>query len=629
MPLQITGEITLVTHRPTLAGNFTVALHQHLREAVPTWGRSTRTSPLFKTSQSEIPSLTGKRKTKIYFVGPIRPERLPADVNLFLSYGIYNCVIFAQGAKQIKAAEAFLNGLQDIPWEKWDVEGNIVVYGDYSNILLEDKSQSHPNSRVQAQEILRSAGEEYQALIAVTRARCASYLPDLSAELDVLDKTLGEKIRNVDLHAVRKLQWLVNINAALSRFSSQTFAGTSPILGTECHFWTHSLLGIGIATKALLQFRRYVDARAGQAQFAARISEFKKAAPAPKRLSKLSVMDEWWSHAKLPPLPSKASATAAQQLPLIVCFSGRDGFKSTTFTLSAPLEVLQSANTYAWSLHTLTHELSHIFVESILAALLEDDYETAAWSNRVLDVFQETREAANLHEQLQEQLIFSSVSLELEDSGKEEYDVTDEDPKRLFQKHYYVISEILAHIFDFLHFFQQDTVSYIRSVWSSWDVIPNIESRVPEYIIRSLCALHINNLSIRNGVDASIDNLLNDLKTLSKANPKNQYISIAATQLENNREDFKRALGRRIPLIKLARVLMYSPEVAAIFGHTRAESRRSAKSFSGYKPKQFIKNRPVDNPIRFILEHCSDLRADAPKALWVLMNLAFSGDLDD
>jgi hypothetical protein len=373
-----------------------------------------------------------------------------------------------------------------------------------------------------------------------------------------------------------------------------------------------------------------VERRAALAQFPSRIAVFKKMDAQTQHLAQLPTYDDWWSRAQLPDLPS-GGASGAAQLPLIVYFSGRDGFKSTAFTLSAPLEVMQSVNTCAWSLQTLTHELSHIFVDSIVGALLEDDYKTPAWSRKVIELYDDQRRAASLHEQLQELLFFGLARLEMENAGtgNTELSLPADAPKILIERYIHVVSELYAHIFDYLHFFQQNPVSYINSIWSSWDVIPNIETRVPEYIVRSLCALHVGNLSVAAGMDATIDAVASGLDNLAKASASDQYVRLAATQLQERRKEFAAMLEVRVPLIKLARVLMYSPTVSSFFSHTRPESKRSTKRFSGHKAKQFTKNRPVDNPIRFILDHCDDRKPDASKSLWVLMQLAFSEEDDE
>ena len=71
-------------------------------------------------------------------------------------------------------------------------------------------------------------------------------------------------------------------------------------------------------------------------------------------------------------------------LPLVTYFSGRDGYSSHLQTLSAPLTAISECNSYRSSLLTITHELSHIFIQGLLGEICPDSNDQAqverAWS---------------------------------------------------------------------------------------------------------------------------------------------------------------------------------------------------------------------------------------------------------
>ena len=67
-----------------------------------------------------------------------------------------------------------------------------------------------------------------------------------------------------------------------------------------------------------------------------------------------------------------AEGSVPARLPLIVCFSGRDGFRSTSFSLSAPLEVISGGNAYGWTPITLTHEICHVWITGFLSTIFPD-----------------------------------------------------------------------------------------------------------------------------------------------------------------------------------------------------------------------------------------------------------------
>ena len=145
------------------------------------------------------------------------------------------------------------------------------------------------------------------------------------------------------------------------------FAGTSPIINRECHFWSHSFLGIGVANLALINIRLFIEKTLG----AARIPErFQLMCADPKNIIDLTsttpLHKDFLGEVKL-------QDDAAEPIyPLITYFSARDGWRGTATTISAPLAAVSSCNSVRWSLITLTHEFSHIIIGAILSDLYPD-----------------------------------------------------------------------------------------------------------------------------------------------------------------------------------------------------------------------------------------------------------------
>lgn len=619
-----------MVNRASVEASFTVEVVDDIRAALKNWGAATRSSPIFAVDESAVPPLEGKRETHLCFLGPIRPEELPDEVQRFLSFGLYNAVLFAQSSKERDALAKFIASKARLPWELWTLRGAKVIGIKCSPAFNADA----PRVNVKALNLpgkLRSATDEYQTLVAVTKSRSQFYIPEVAKELTVFEEDFEGQLSTLDLHLIRKLQLLVNVNAALSRFSSQTFAGTSPILATECHFWTHSLLGIGMASKALLNIRRQVERSAIEAAFIERIQALKSLAATPVKLGNLKATDEWWITAQLPPPPA-GHKSASARIPLVVYYSGRDGFKSTTFTLSAPLEVLHGANTYAWSLQTTTHELSHIFVERIVSTVLEDDIESAIWLRKASEVHNGQRVPSNLFERVQELFIESCVRLEWEDKGPEagsEIEIEGSELPGIVARHYQGISELLAHLFDYIYFYDQNRKSYIRSIWSSWDVIPNIKSRVEGYVIRSLFALHFGNLSVKDGIAITFNQLRDELASLKADIKDDQYIGHALELLRTKEAGFKKKLNERTQLVKFAKTALFSADAVKAFATKPPASKRGRQRSEATKQRAFEKNRAVQNPLAFIAGASKHEEPNAASSLWLLTQLALAEGLDD
>lgn len=519
----------------------------------------------------------------------------------------------------------FIQGTKEFTWELWVLKGNEVQEHQYSDSVRKE-SLAPLVSPIELSKQLSPAVDEYQTLLAVTQSRGAAYFPDAGSEIAEFHRALAEQLKRLPVHEIRKLQWLINVNAALSRYSSQTFSGTAPILGMECHFWTHSLLGIGIATKALVNIRRFVESAAKDAALTGRLLTWGDHAATSRKLGAISSIDAYWKMASLPIHLSEDKKNDRPAVPLIVYYSGRDGFKSTTFTLSAPLEILHSANTFAWSLQTITHELSHVFVERIITQIIGADIESEVWAKKIVAIENRTKNAQNMLERVQELLIEACGRLEHERLNMkvaQSLDLSPEDLPQIISLHFQEVSEVLSHIFDYIHFYNQNKNSYVQSIWCSWDVIPNIKNRVQGYITRSLCSLMFTNFTEVGGFDVSVKELIDSLTSLGDIYPQSQYIKYAILELKGRTDVYKNRVQNRIFLIKLAKVCISCPQTVEAF------SREFLPIFSGGLSQggqrlNFYSDQVVSNPLAFLREASVHEEPQASVSLWILTQLALA-----
>lgn len=624
--MKLTGcDFVLALQRTPCLTKHTVKIYSSLDDALKNWDAGTRSSPIFSLNNSKAPDLASKPKTVLCFIGPLHPSEIPPSIAAYLTLGLYNILLVAENALARRRLTRFLEQHADVPWETWHITSGVICETQYSPCLTRELAPISELGAITIDAELKPTTAEYRALVATTLSKGNRYLPSITKELLLLDQGLRQQLTRPDHHSVTKLQWLVNVNAALSRFSSQTFAGTSPIQQSECHFWTHSLLGIGLASQALLNVRRYVHQAFEESDFPTRIQALKSEPPHAKAFQSMGLSDPWWQQHHLPdPEEITLGSDELNRLPLVVCFSGRDGFRSTSFSLSAPLEVISACNTIGWSLLTLTHEFSHVFVDGILAALLPDLCKPDG-RQKLMNLLKKPPVRTNLYEQLQDFLLFCFLTLEREARQvPDDKSLHVEDANALaeiIQIHYQELNEILTHVFDFMYFYQRDVKSYVTSIWGSWDVIPNIQDRIDDYLMRSLCAILSHNLLIRDSKETTIAQLKEHLETFKNGSPDGQYAGQAIERLDKQNTDYCLRLGNRLPLVKLVYAFLYSPSVAAMIVRERPTSGKTYKLFS---PKTFSKNQPIENPLRFLFEFPGDVKSDPSKSLWILTQLAFA-----
>jgi hypothetical protein len=659
---EITSELILHLRKNEIDSPYELHFLTRIDEALDAWTSRSRVSPIFPLNSATPPDLAGLNKSTICFIGPIYPGLIPSNLRAFLTLGLYNIVLVATTPTETKSLQQLLQRNKgQFAWEQWSLSGNTVVDVSYQR----KESSSHaPRKKWRGtiEHQLLPAIDEYQALFATTMKRGSEYIDSFGADLLKFDlgfratlKPIVSKVKSnrratttsPPRHYSEKLSQVVAVNAALSRYSSQTFAGISPIAETECHFWTHSLLGAGTATRALIAIRDHVGYLAKVARFEARIEECRKQAAPADNIYDGS--NEWWTKS----LDSEDKSGYDEWLPFVVFYSGRDGFKSSQFTMSVPLECVKAANTHAWSLQTITHEISHWFVERILASLVtKDDIESTGWTKKMLDILSRRNEIHDEHTFLVALLTYGIARIDAEhdsslgspklesrrfgtvsnktkrksaSSGAMTYESA-KDLQDAIRANWGEIEELFAHVFDFYYFYKSDVGTYISGIWRSWDAIPNNKSKIDQYIVRCLCAIHLNNISLSNAPQITLTRLQTELDQLKKIAKNNQYIDLAATALQRDQNLFKERLIKRSVLVRIAKKIMCNDNIAQLLNArgTHTSSHRSSPPNDPNVTLRFAPNRQIENPLRFIDEITKDAKADAKKSAWILTQLAFT-----
>ncbi|MGO9019191.1 MAG: hypothetical protein ACLQVJ_12675 [Syntrophobacteraceae bacterium] len=458
-------------------------------------------------------------------------------------------------------------------------------------------------------------------------SRCDLSMPDLTTELLEAHKQIDQILvqpQPLEQESYERMGLMVNVNSGLSRYSSQAFSGTSPIIGTECHFYIHSLLGIGTANLALVRLFSFVREKLGEKRIPQLLECFAtKQAPSPS-LGTLDNLSDFWYQDHLSTITLKEEDVREPIFPMITYYSGRDGFKSTLVTLSAPLAAISSCNSLRWTLMTLTHELSHSIIRGVLTILYpdsDDDLESA------IDLLE--RNPLNLLEDIRQYLLSEIILMQKVAEGTE----TNEEPRRIetedlrsiLDNWRHEIEEIFAHVFDFMYFYGRDAESYVKSIWMSWSVIPDVGNRIPEYIIRSLCALLV--LHLRRGPESEVfayEQLVRILEELHSSGHVAHCIAEALEYLKNHWEDEIRVrVFARKRLVRIVHTFIYSDGISA---DLRWETRigGAATEREGYKKKfRYFDHVPIDNHLRFLDAYTRTVEPEFSDSLWMLYTLAF------
>jgi hypothetical protein len=619
-------------------------------EALAAWSGGARMSPIFATTPHPFPSDDDLWLT---FAGPVHPGDVDTSstVPIFLTFGLFNVLFVSRTDTELEAVRDLLKQRLHIPFEEWEIRNHVLVDPIRSAHMLSSRSsKSAVRGLGFTHAAVAESAREYALLMSTAIGRALDTAPSLERDLRQFDRTFRKALAGHDTTQTRPTRvtpesrsrndsrvvqqgMLVRTNAALSRFTSQTFAGISPITETECHFWTHSLLGIGSASLALVHLRSFIDNILGpKLRLIERLELLDDIALTPE-LAHLRDSDQFFDTDYLlghsPPCPVEvkciysaqerfppaSAAEARDYLPVISCFSGRDGFRSTDVSLSAPLETLTSSNAVAWTLRTITHEISHTYIADALAVLAPVDAEQM---QRLHGLFTGELRCQSLLDSVRKYL---AIGFWWSVHPEHQSDPPPDEFRAAVVSFWVEAQEIMTDTFDFLYFYRGDPEAYARSAWVSWGVVPNIAHRMEEYVTRTLCALAAVNLRARKSLGATVEQLRDILARLHKDFPDALYIKPALDDLSSRVGHYRKRLDDRSPLVKITRQFLYSSVIEqALLAEPGARGSRTGEGYPEHQLR-FSESR-VANPLRFLGAFSNDKQPNAARSFWLVQQLA-------
>lgn len=632
-----------------------VVFHESLADALGQWSAGSRISPIWPigfapSSATSLPSNSSPLPSPVSgcltFIGPVRPRRLQDGVpgldsaaSVWASMGCFNIVVHTgTDAAQVEIATQLMAWAraQRIASEQWHLDAGRIVHTD-RHVLVQKDSEAlsallgfggdhhHP--------AVRTAYQENVVATATSLARAAAVYPPIHDEIEQAAASMVAIMQcfaDDQLTLLEMQSRLQSMNAAMSRFSSQAFSGIPPIEGTECHFWIHSLLGTGSANLALASLVASVQQVLGAALLPERLAllgTITKKVPTSgelvddEKLLSFDIMDE------------VQPVSDPQIVPLITYFSGRDGFSSHVQTLSAPLTTLAECNSRRSNLLTVTHEISHILVQSALAVISPTPSDLSQMRN-ARELIEPDAEAGTMLDAARQLFLEAIVAMDLAERGRNDTishaQAADELP-RMIERTRMEVQEILVHTFDFLYFHQGDPEYYVKNIWHSWCAIPGIADRVPEYLMRTMCAVSPRFLKDKPGTrfEAALLGVETTLRKIEgEIGLDGNYVTHVLAYIDDIRRDnqLRRQVEKqyfvRMRLVRLVQIFLYSEKLAAKLFHDPHVG--GGKGYGRKKPLEYD-THPVGNALQFLR---NQLKSDPREAesMWVLHALAFDTD---
>jgi hypothetical protein len=527
-------------------------------------------------------------------------------------------------------------------YEHWEIAAGVVKEPHFSpeQVHIRNGIGSLTKlSKLRMPSPLRQPVSEYCSLMASALSRSRSALPQLLQDLKVVHEETASDLFDIsaggdEIVLADEVGDLTNTNAGLARIVSQALSAVSPLIEHECDLRLHSLLGIGIADLALARIRIFAEKTLGSANIPDRVAHLERK-PIDMDLTRLRCDSDFWFSDHLGKNGTVVGHSVAHlptatdvPFPLLTYFSQTDHFKSTLTTLSAPVTAIAACNTVRWSLLTLTHEICHAIVRGVLTTLLPDPDKTEELQDAIA-LLNKTRKPAHLLDEIRRYLIASVIAMDhvhsLSEGVSGEFPVDADYLRETLDRCHHEVEEIMVHVMDFMYFYDGEADKYIPWIWLSWGVIPNIGNRVPEYVLRTLCALNAMNLR-RGGLTetTSRDQLIHILSGL-KDSTKDLYVEAALKHLrEHWDERIKNALICRKGIVKIVRAFLFSDSIADSLRQERKAFGPGSKR-EGYpmNPRE-LSSLMIDNPLKFIKVYTDSGEPSEAVSAWMLSTIAFN-----
>lgn len=694
------------------ADAFSLRITNDLATLLGKWTASTRISPIWK-----LVPIAGAISTEtppdiypeVFFIAGHDPawlsdhlsERslfLLRDDSLWLTIGVFSLLIVSRH-REVSDELAGVLGKHKVTYECWKVSdededgelfGETIDFVNPHDLLQDEQLQSSKLldelkdlASTRADDTLGFMILELCALLSVVHTRSTYNFPDIAQDCAKIEAIASELLKLVadennqgdestpdsgSMHFASELpnrqDILLTLNAGLSRMVSQIFSGTTPIIRTECHFWPHSFLGIGVAGIALRNVSNYVSEVVEVSGF--NIS-FNAQLQRSIQTSKISLNT---SHPELPVfqgvLPKNWVSSGVDQAikganrklhidedgPVatpITYFSGRDGFRNGMLTTSAPLNSVAGCNSYQWNLGTITHELSHRIISGKLYNLLGRHLEMVSTSHEknlsIKDHFlQRPLSIGDLGSQLLGYylLVLHARDFETSNDAKAAFLKMPEFFQSSIEQYEVSIEELLVHAFDFYHFYQSDTKIYVDFVWLSWAVQPTITQKIEEYIRRTLFALAAKHFGTPNWIELSISDFISVLNAepiKSRLSFRDEVFNALTSQ--SDRAEYEDFLELSEPLLSLFHLLFKSDSLRTsasreLYSTRKRTTRRQGNAVERrtlhysatigvFADGNIANPRPYfSNPILFLRDYSRQKEPNASEAAWLLHMLAFN-----
>jgi hypothetical protein len=472
------------------------------------------------------------QKAHLVFLFPKSPRgvlstlrsRRPDGLSVLATHGLASVVAVVSDPFTVEDLLAALDGQLNAA-EIWPLDQGEVRESDVSVRDFFDGADTPFDEPIPAHDLpyeVRTEVEQFNLNLRYFWARASQYCPEFRDLAAWLHQAVTDTATDIAIYAQAdtdpaslpdpqqhygRVSLLVEINACLTMLNSQLVAVTPPLTQSTFPVGEYSLLGIGSAVRAVWRLYTHMSDVFSQAQHLDKLHAMGNGAPFDPGIKPYAQLDlESWADSPHSLESQGAGGTSAAPRRHIVYFSSRWGFHQTVQSVSLSWQCLGGNAAREWNLLTLSHEFLHSHLREILDELLLVG--SAEELSHLVEVFNSGAPktfGVAVRQFLLQQLRWVDHGLQLSHAAKTttrgnrvaptRVDVihaepmTEEEAAFLLKERLRFLEETVVHVMDFIYFYDADDDLFVSSLWHSWALIPNVQPKIEDYVLRTLLAL--------------------------------------------------------------------------------------------------------------------------------------------
>ena len=584
--------------------------------------------------------------------------------NIWFSNGLSSIVIFSEDESAAEIISDLLEN-QVSAIEKWCVNRNTIDLDKCGYELKPSATFDAENFQVHYEtiennpEILNLLNEftlsmnrlvnlsaQYSPALLFTLKSIASNIQELIDELSCLiDLKNGKIVKELPPSLVKKnanvllaenngiqkrifqrVGSIIEIVSTISYIDSQAFGCVAPLLNNNFRISSNSLLGVGSAYLGIIGFTQFVEKRFSDFPVTKVIDNFFHEMKAFDCKNLFSYNSDLWGTYDFN-LDDKFQDIEKNSIKSsLIYLSLRLGFKETSNTISSPWQVVPFGDSVPWSLMTLSHELLHSHVRSILGAIFKcpEDETTENWFKKLCLNYQNTMQSGTEKENslldsirimIFEYCVYieerSSVSqddiFKAKEKGEKVYFNLEEQNSELILErlsgYFKNINELFVHVLDYHYFYDCNPELYIGLLWESWSTVPAVLQDIRIYLLRTMIAIgtEVKSDPVNRFKDTTTI-FLEHLKQIDKRCDTNETIKKALAVLEDK---------ERLPMLEnlfdisifLADMVNHLLCSKNIYSSIVADSDKGPDGDQFYDLETgYFEDSPIQSPVAFVLD---------------------------